>query len=305
MRNFLPPVLIALMSVWTFAQSTTLFKSGFELDKFSAPIAWQRYKITHQKVSALFPKLPVVLDKSECEGAVVTLYDAYADQTVYELRTVMKDPAESRTGCYRLRDFDYQSLARRLQELRKTGPTSESESSMGFRRMRVFKWDVQNEIAYRWIIPDRSTGGWFELALNHRKTVKPDVDGFLKSFEFGDEGIEIGVGAERNLGDEGFRQKPLPESTDKSQIINASLVTKPRSNFTNEARKMNIKGSVELRITLLSNGGVGDIEVISGLAGGLTEEVVQGVKKLMFLPKTVDGSPVTTTVRWSASFNIM
>jgi TonB family protein len=70
------------------------------------------------------------------------------------------------------------------------------------------------------------------------------------------------------------------------------ILQKPMAPYTDDARQRNIQGKVVLFVEFKASGDVGDIRVVKGLAGGLTENVARAVKQIKFLPAEIDGKPV-------------
>ena len=59
-----------------------------------------------------------------------------------------------------------------------------------------------------------------------------------------------------------------------------------------------------LRVTLLENGSVGSVTVITSLRFGLTEQAIAAAKKIVFLPRRYDNLPVSITKAVEYNFNI-
>ena len=81
------------------------------------------------------------------------------------------------------------------------------------------------------------------------------------------------------------------------------IISKPRPVYTEEARRNDIQGTVELRVTFLASGEIGDISPVKGLEFGLTEKAMESARKIKFRPATKNGVPVTVTkvVTWTFS----
>lgn len=62
--------------------------------------------------------------------------------------------------------------------------------------------------------------------------------------------------------------------------------------LTDMARSNWIKGEVTLSILFKGDGDIGEIRVLKGLGGGLTDEAINAAKKIKFLPAEIDGKPV-------------
>lgn len=82
------------------------------------------------------------------------------------------------------------------------------------------------------------------------------------------------------------------------------LLREVKATYTDEARRANIEGEVELEIVVRSNGTVGDIRVLRGLPGGLNERAVDAVRQWRFLPARLKGTPVDVLVEVSVEFRL-
>jgi TonB family protein len=74
--------------------------------------------------------------------------------------------------------------------------------------------------------------------------------------------------------------------------------------YTEAARQANVQGHVTLQVTMLASGGIGDITVLESLKEGLTESAIAAARRTVFLPKRVNGVPVTVTNNFQYGFNI-
>ena len=82
------------------------------------------------------------------------------------------------------------------------------------------------------------------------------------------------------------------------------IMSKPQSEYTDEARANEVEGTVRLRVTLLASGNVGGVEVVRGLPDGLTEQSMAAAKRIAFEPATVDGRPVSKRITVDYNFTI-
>lgn len=78
----------------------------------------------------------------------------------------------------------------------------------------------------------------------------------------------------------------------------------PKARYTEAARDAKVEGSVLIKVTLLSNGSVGTVSVVRGLPHGLAEQAIAAAKRLVFLPKRVDGIPVSVVQTFDYGFSI-
>jgi TonB family protein len=82
------------------------------------------------------------------------------------------------------------------------------------------------------------------------------------------------------------------------------LLREVRADYTDEARRANIEGEVELEIVVRRDGSVGDVKIIRGLRGGLSERAVQAVRQWRFAPGRMKGVPVDVVVEVGVEFKL-
>jgi len=86
-----------------------------------------------------------------------------------------------------------------------------------------------------------------------------------------------------------------PPATESAKIEPLKILSKPVAQYTEQARKENVQGTVILRIRFKADGTIGSISVVRGLPFGLTENAEEAARKIKFQPVTRDGVPVDTT----------
>jgi outer membrane biosynthesis protein TonB len=78
------------------------------------------------------------------------------------------------------------------------------------------------------------------------------------------------------------------------------ILSKPRANYTDEARTHNIEGRVQVKITFLADGTIGEVTDVPENKEdlrkfGLVNAVIEAAKKIRFEPATKYGKPVAVT----------
>src|SRR6185295_16355515 len=81
--------------------------------------------------------------------------------------------------------------------------------------------------------------------------------------------------------------------TGKDVTTKARLISKPEPQYTEEARKNQITGTVVLKCVFSSSGQVTSIKTVSGLPNGLTERAIAAARQIKFVPATKDGHQVS------------
>jgi protein TonB len=84
----------------------------------------------------------------------------------------------------------------------------------------------------------------------------------------------------------------------------ARVISKPEPQYTEEARKNQVTGTVVLRAVFTSSGQVINISARSGLPYGLTERAIAAARQIKFVPATKDGRPVSMYIQLEYNFNL-
>jgi TonB family protein len=84
----------------------------------------------------------------------------------------------------------------------------------------------------------------------------------------------------------------------------ARVLSKPEPQYTEEARKNQITGTVVLRAVFTSGGQVTGIKAVSGLPYGLTERAIAAARQIKFVPATKDGRAVSMYIQLEYNFNL-
>lgn len=316
-------VVIILFNISSYAQN-------------SAPVVWERYRISDTEVSFLFPKMPVREENvNSCNELRSSRFYVYAEGAVYEFGVYEKLPKSAGYRCYgTLIPFGESTLRKRLDEIAKS--RFEVLGSM----TKIEGRDANRFASAEWtrvVISDVDKGKrWIELAVHHYGGDTPDFDRFLKSIEFSAKtGKEIGDGVDSVLPDPvpkiplaapaagtdptkaashsgngaGAGSGSLSNSTDPTPATPVKsdpyrTISQPKARYTDAARNANVEGPVRVKATLLASGGVGSVVVVKELSHGLTENAIAAAKRIVFLPKRVNGTPVTVVVTREYTFTI-
>ncbi|HEV7746751.1 MAG TPA: energy transducer TonB [Pyrinomonadaceae bacterium] len=84
----------------------------------------------------------------------------------------------------------------------------------------------------------------------------------------------------------------------------ARVISKPEPQYTEEARKNQVTGTVILRAIFSSSGQVTNISARAGLPYGLTERAIAAARQIKFTPATKDGHPVSMYIQLEYNFNL-
>jgi TonB family protein len=129
------------------------------------------------------------------------------------------------------------------------------------------------------------------------------------------EGGGIGPGRGGNIGggdrNDGGGGPGGPGGGDPNRIFSgkevsskARVLSKPEPQYTEEARKNQITGTVVLRAVFTSGGQVTSIRAVSGLPYGLTERAIAAARQIRFTPAMKDGRAVSMYIQLEYNFNL-
>lgn len=82
------------------------------------------------------------------------------------------------------------------------------------------------------------------------------------------------------------------------------LLREVKASYTDEARRANIAGEVEMEITIRRDGTVSDVRILRGLGGGLNERAAAAVRQWRFAPARLKGTPVDVIVEVAVQFTL-
>lgn len=128
------------------------------------------------------------------------------------------------------------------------------------------------------------------------------------------DGPGVGPGEKGNMGD-GSRQLGCcgpggaPDNEGRtfagSQVEQrARVLFKPEPQYTEEARRNQVTGTVTLRVVFSSNGEVVQIRAVHTLPFGLTERAITAARQIKFVPAIKGGHPVSMFMQLEYNFNL-
>jgi TonB family protein len=83
--------------------------------------------------------------------------------------------------------------------------------------------------------------------------------------------------------------------------LRPTITYREKAKYTEEARQMNVQGTVTLSAVFGADGQLRDIRVVRGLPAGLTEKAIEAARNIRFRPAVKNGVPVAT--RMTLEFN--
>ena len=114
----------------------------------------------------------------------------------------------------------------------------------------------------------------------------------------------------RQLSNGGFDQAESPAARStvakvaSTRFEGIEILEKPRPVYTDEARRLRIEGTVQLRVVFGAAGQIRVVSVVKGLGHGLDEAAVQAAEAIRFRPACRDGHPVDAPALIQIQFQI-
>lgn len=127
----------------------------------------------------------------------------------------------------------------------------------------------------------------------------PGQDGGIGGHRKGPPGGGGPGGSRGSNTDDPDRIYPPPQVTERAKVL-----VKPEPQYTEEARRNQITGSVVLRVVFSRTGEVINIRAIQALPFGLTERAIAAARQIRFQPATRDGRPVNVYMQLEYNFNL-
>ena len=88
-------------------------------------------------------------------------------------------------------------------------------------------------------------------------------------------------------------------------VVGPTLVTKIEPEYSEDARKAKLQGTVVLRIEVNTRGLAQNITVRQSLGLGLDQRAIDAVQKWKFLPGKVNGRPATVVAYVEVNFRLL
>jgi TonB family protein len=95
-----------------------------------------------------------------------------------------------------------------------------------------------------------------------------------------------------------------PRRTMKPIEVSVEIVSKPRPEYSEEARRMRIQGEVAVRVMFAASGQVRVLGLVRGLGYGLDDKAVRAAEQIQFKPATSDGVAVDSTAIVRIAFQL-
>lgn len=300
--------LIGFLVVAEISDSTMLAIDSFPVQEEKA--VWERYTAQGEEFSVMMPELPGVIASSKCldfncqTDRLETTYAAYSDGVVYLVtsyenphrRQSLEEIIAEKIGADEMNSKDTVKSDLKLNKFKGKKFITMSKT-YGYDMLSVFYLTEAHV---------------YEVAAVGGSRKDAAIQKFFKSFTLGStRGKEIGAGA--RTGADSPPAKDVPTSKDVQApavfkpadvMRKAIIIVKPAPEYTEEARRNQVTGTVTLQMVFAASGRVTNIHALTSLPYGLTEKAINAARKIYFLPAMKDGKRVGQYIRVEYNFNI-
>ena len=84
----------------------------------------------------------------------------------------------------------------------------------------------------------------------------------------------------------------------------AKITVRPAPEYTKEARRRAVQGTIQFRVVLAATGKVASVKILRGLPFGLNESAIRAACKIEFRPALKDGQAVSQWVKGEFTFRL-
>jgi len=259
---------------------------------------WQRYTVKGEEFSVSLPALPAMTTDRYTNLTpryewTMRVLGSYGSGVAYAISTFENPQGQS------LEEFiNYIKLRRsRLREWKEASDISLN----GFpgKQFELSEREVPGVIQFF-----RTKNHLYLFEAFGAFTGDPRMQEFFSSIVLGKKpdsiNVQDGIGAQPD----DSQDQPAPIIVGKDADRKAMILTKPQPSYTDSARQQGTKGAVILKAVFAANGGITNIQVVSGLPNGLTEKALAAVKQIRFVPAMKNGQMVSVQLQLEYNFNI-
>src|SRR5689334_7981089 len=264
--------------------------------QIEAGSTWLRYTVKGEEFSVNLPVEPS-LKTSEIfvprlkKGRLERVIEAKAGAVVYRVY-VYENPKPRQT----LKDFI-------------TEQTTKSDLDLTFERvLKIGEFTGQQFSSHDRDLPATeqffaAEKRFYRFVVQGATVDHADARQFFSSVMLGkkQEGIEVlegaaadGIGPGRGSGTYTLNQIETP----------VRLLSKPEPNYTEDARRNEVQGTVILKVIFAASGKITNIVVVQGLPDGLTERAIVAARKIRFVPATKEGKYVSMWIQLEYNFGL-
>ena len=262
------------------------------------PSTWLKYRVAGEEFSIALPTLPAmttyIQTREGREPRTQRYLGVYADGVVY---TIFCDDNEPQSAV--------KNSSKRLVAMQGWEPSTEQDVS---RDGAIGKQFTSSNPLGGVLQVLATKKHFYRIQAYGATAADPRVQHYFSSLTIGKnpDGIEVtdGPGTPFEPVD-GSVQIPTDSVFTSNQVDRKFvLLMKTEPMYTEEARQHRTTGPVILKTVFSANGSVVNIQVISGLPNGLTEQAIESIKRIKFIPAAKDGKLVSVWTQLEFNFNL-
>lgn len=263
----------------------------------SAFAEWQRYTVKGEEFSVSMPALPAMNTRKVSLTFDVKrtqrVIGSYADGVAYAIFAYENPQRQS------LDEFIEQSKVRRSRNREWTQPIDVTVNEFSGKQLAFTERNVAGTTQFF-----RTNNHLYQFEAVGASIADARTQQFFSSLILGKklEGtqVEDGIGAQP-VEDPAVQSAPIPSKDVDHKVV---VLTKPEPSYTESARQGRVTGVVVLRVVFASTGAITNIQVVSDLPNGLTDQAVAMVKQIRFVPAVKNGQFVSTWLQLEYNFNL-
>jgi TonB family protein len=308
------PDLVRCLSKLTFFICCVTLALAFNISPAFAQATtdWQRYNLPDEDFSVYLPEEPLSilmprpkLDKDR-RPIMGRIYSAYADGMVFLIMS-LGNPKNKDSLQDFVNEFKEYPVVSKDAAFEKDIKVSGLKGKQY--RFQSGRSDVAffNGIVQFFTAKERA----YVFVVVGEKIDKPVVNQFLSTIRLDNRSKAQAEDVPNKITVIAPQPQPLADTEDVNKVFTTRDVTRktvvisrPPPQYTEEARRNSVTGTVVLRAVFTSKGYVSNIKAVKGLPDGLTEKAIVAARNVRFIPAVKDGRYVNQYIQIEYNFNL-
>jgi len=262
------------------------------------PSTWLKYRVAGEEFSIALPTLPAmttyIQTREGREPRTQRYLGVYADGVVY---TIFCDDNEPQSAV--------KNSSKRLVAMQGWEPSTEQDVSRDGATGKQF---TSSNLLGGVLQVLATKKHFYRIQAFGATAADPRVQHLFSSLTFGKNpnGVEVtdGPGTPFEPVD-GSVQIPAGSLFRGNEVDRKiMLMMKPEPTYTENARQHGITGTVVIKAVFSANGSVVNIQAMSGLPYGLTEQAIEAAKRIKFMPAAKGGKFVSVWMQLEYNFEL-
>lgn len=290
-----------ILIILTIAISSASSKNyAYSFARFQATQMWARYSSSGEELAFIMPEQPAVTSIYRPQSFLRKLkdgrmYAAYGDETVYIVRSFDNRNPKDELDVFIKESPQYSHLAFE-HDVTLLGFSGKQYRSKNSNTEDVVQFYLTKNHAYVFEvlsvdINKPAVNQFFStISLNEKSQIRSTT----KASNTNEALAHAAPSPSTSIANQDASQTPVYKISETTRKI--IIATKPEAQYTEEARRNNVTGTIRIRAIFTASGKVEKITPLNALPFGLTEKAIEAAHNIKFIPAMKDGKLVSVYV---------